>query len=668
MATVSEAYELALKEYQAGRAAQAEPYVAAILQAVPDLPEALQLMAMIRHAQGRAAEGVPFLERAIAGRRSPSMLANLGALLSAAGRLPEALSAINEALAADPSNGPWHFNRGVILQGLGQQVEAEAAFTAAGEAGMDSGWGALARLRIQRQRPEAAIDPCERYLASRPNDVAALSMLGMALGRSGRRAEALAVHRRALEQDPSSVENAVLALDVTRGVFDFEGQARDQEALVQALRQSNANVDWRLLSSVLYRHLYRRLPRDARRLAQSRFDALIAADVGKYGSRDTSPTIRTGRTRIGYLSANLKNHPIGQVALSVLGAHDRDKFEVHGYFRGGSPEGDPYAARHRAQFEHVHEAAGLNPGATADLIRRHGIDVLVYLDGHMDKEGLEVMALRPAPVRVFWLGHAEGLGRQCADYLIADRIVVPDEDLDDYDEAVVRVPGCYHCADAHPVSPALQDRRSFGLPEEGTVFCAFNAADKIDASVFETWCMILRAVPGSVLWLSRQASIPEQADGLRREASMRGIDPARLIFAERVADKAAHLARHRLADLFLDTWTMTASTTALDALLAGLPMVTRRGDSFPGRISTSMLTALGMGDWVEPTVAQYVETAVKLVSDPERLRSRRQRLLAAVAESPLFQAAPMARKLEAVYSACLARHRAGLPAASFDID
>lgn len=474
---------------------------------------------------------------------------------------------------------------------------------------------------------------------------------------------------------PTRLEALLLASDIARSTLRFDRLATVLERLEERLERPEALEDWRPLSSLLYRHLFMPLSDERWRALAARVDGALTAQAkargGPFPHRPPPPSIPAvpRRLRIGYASANFGDHPIGHVTLSLFAAHDRGRFEVHGFSRHDrSREDVVYGARHPVGFDHFHQIGGMEPGRMAEAIHRMGIDILVEIDGHMDKRGLETLAFRPAPLQVYWLGHAGGLGMSFVDYLIADRVVIPPGEEAAHDERVVRLPDVYHCADRHPIAASAGTRRDWGLPEHGFVFCAFNNVEKITAPVFATWMDILRRVDGSVLWLSTSARARERMDNLHRMAAAHGVDPDRLIPAERVADKATHLARHRLADLFLDTAVINASTTALDALWAGLPVLTVPGERFSGRIAATMLEAVDMPDLVCGSVEEYAARAVALAADPEALAALKARLERSRMRAPLFDTRRFVRHLERGFIGMWARHVAGLAPSGFDVD
>jgi predicted O-linked N-acetylglucosamine transferase (SPINDLY family) len=322
---------------------------------------------------------------------------------------------------------------------------------------------------------------------------------------------------------------------------------------------------------------------------------------------------------------------------------------------------------HRERFQHFHEIGGMGPKRAADYIRALGLDILVTLDGYMDDHVLPILALRPAPLQLFWLGHADKLGLPFIDYVIADELVMPRHESGGPGEAVIRLPGTYHCADRHPIASECPPRSAWELPEHGVVYCVFNNPEKIDRTIMDCWLRILAAVDGSVLWFS-----PFRQDEalllstLRRYAAGRGIAPERLILTQRVPGKDLHLARLAHADLMLDTVTLNASTTALDALWAGVPLLAVQGDRFSNRISGSMLRAIGMQDLICGDLATYERRAIELGRDASARRALRERLSRERLAAPLFDVHRFARRLESAFEAVWARHLQGLAPADVD--
>jgi predicted O-linked N-acetylglucosamine transferase (SPINDLY family) len=278
------------------------------------------------------------------------------------------------------------------------------------------------------------------------------------------------------------------------------------------------------------------------------------------------------------------------------------------------------------------------------------VDIAVDLGGHTEGTCLPALALRSCPVQATWLGHPGTTGADFIDYLIADRIVAPLPQQKFYSEKIIHLPESFFPTDTLRPIGVAPSRAEAGLPDDSFVFCCFNNSWKITAPVFDIWMRLLRAVPGSRLWLKDYGERP--AEVLRREAMTRGIACERLVFA-RNAPLEEHLARHALADLFLDTLPYGAHATAADALWAGLPVLTQLGEVFAGRVGASLLTAAGLPELITRTPEDYEATALALARDPGRLRDLREKLAANRATAPLFDTVRFTRGLEAAYETML---------------
>jgi predicted O-linked N-acetylglucosamine transferase (SPINDLY family) len=321
--------------------------------------------------------------------------------------------------------------------------------------------------------------------------------------------------------------------------------------------------------------------------------------------------------------------------------------------------------RLRGGFEHFWEVADLDDEAIAALIRQREIDILVDLKGFTAGARTGVFARRPAPVQVSWLGYPGSMGAAYIDYIVADAEVIPPGDESFYAEAVVRLPGSYQPNDpSRAIAQTVGGRADAGLPDRGFVFCCFNAAYKITPQQFDSWMRIVSAVEDSVLWLL-DANHAAKAN-LRREASVRGVDASRLVFAPELPN-AEHLARLRFADLFLDTLPYGAHTTASDALWAGLPVLTRRGAAFPGRVGASLLCAVGLPELIMDSGDDYEAAAIGLAREPRRLAALRQRLAGNRATCALFDVAAFTPHLETAFETMQARKREGRGPQGFNV-
>lgn len=368
------------------------------------------------------------------------------------------------------------------------------------------------------------------------------------------------------------------------------------------------------------------------------------------------PTRLSGQRpiRVGYASPHFGDHPIGHATCRLFENHDRSVVEVFAFSLADRfSDHSDHAAIIRAGVDRFVSLEGRSDDDAAAAIRSHGIDILVDLNGFMTPSRLSMFARRPAPVQCYWLGHGGGLGVGAHDYLIADHVVVPDAHAALYRERVVRLPDVFAPADRPRVPEFAGTRAQYGLAETGVVFCAFNNPQKLDRRTIEAWLRIIASVPGSQLWLTGGGFKQALADRLRAMAKARGIDGRRLVFADRVPSKSEHLARHRLADLFLDSLHHNAATTALDALWAGLPILTVAGDQFLSRVGASMLHAVGMDELVCPDEDSLVARAIALVTCPGELATVRRTLERRLDSAPLFDTPRFARHLEMAFSQML---------------
>jgi len=372
-------------------------------------------------------------------------------------------------------------------------------------------------------------------------------------------------------------------------------------------------------------------------------------DVGMpAGAMSDWPAARenSGPLRIGYLSSDLREHAVGYLMTEVLGLHDRSNVEVHVYYCGIEAQ-DPLHETFRSTADHWVPITTMDDAAAARKIAEDGIQILVDLNGYTRDARLKLVALRPAPVIVNWLGYPGTMASPYHQYLIADDWIIPETHETYYSEEVLRLP-CYQPSNRNRVVSSSQPTRSeAGLPENAMVYCCFNGAHKIHQFTFDRWLTILAKVPGSVLWLLGNATTTN--DRLRAYAAKQGIAPERLVFADKAANPA-HLARYGLADLFLDTTPYGAHTTASDALWMGVPVLTLSGRSFASRVCGSLVRAAGLPELVCATAREFVERAVAFGNDPQSIAPFRERLQAGRDSCALFDMPLLVRELEGLYS------------------
>jgi protein O-GlcNAc transferase len=373
---------------------------------------------------------------------------------------------------------------------------------------------------------------------------------------------------------------------------------------------------------------------------------------------------RNAKIKIGYLSSDFREHPVGMVIAGCFEHHDRSRFDLTA-ISIGIDDGSELRRRIERPFERFIDAHRMPDEEIAELIHDMKIDILVDLNGYTNAKRTEVLARRPAPIQVNYLGFPGTMAASFMDYIIADGVVLPKESEPYYTEKVVRLPHTYLPTDiAHRIPTQVPSRAEANLPETGFVFASFNMCHKIGPEIFDIWMRLLRDVTGSVLWLRGANSYAEA--NLKREAQARGVDPQRVIYAPRIGYRD-HLARQQLAGLFLDTVPFNAHSTAADALWAGLPVITCLGESFPGRVAASVLHAVGLPELVTSSLTEYEELARSLALNPERLAEIRTKLWHNRTRMPLFDTARFTRNLEAAYTMMWERQQRNLPPGNLDV-
>jgi predicted O-linked N-acetylglucosamine transferase (SPINDLY family) len=365
-----------------------------------------------------------------------------------------------------------------------------------------------------------------------------------------------------------------------------------------------------------------------------------------------------GHISIGYVCGEFREHATSRLMAGVYECHDKTKFKVIA-FDNGFNDGSNLRKRIESSVDQIISIKGKSTQAVAELIRELEVDILINLNGFYGDGRQDVFSLRPAPIQVNYLGFPGTIGVNYFDYLIADKIVIPESSRNFYREKIAYLPNCYQANDSKcAISNKSFTRQDFGLPENVFVFCCFNNNYKITPKIFDCWMRILDSVPKSVLWLIEDNG--SASKNLRLEAVKRGIAVERIIFAERMP-LSEHLARHRLADLFLDTLPYNAHTTASDALWAGLPVLTCLGNTFPGRVAASLLNALELSEMVMSNIEEYERYAKELAQNPSKLELVRAKLLSNIASAPLFDTALCTKNLEMLYIEMVDCHQRDTP-------
>jgi len=369
------------------------------------------------------------------------------------------------------------------------------------------------------------------------------------------------------------------------------------------------------------------------------------------------------KIRIGYFSADFKNHPVAFLIAELFELHDRSRFEIYGFSLVNAA--DEMRGRLKLAFDHFIEVGRESDIEAAQLCRSLNIDIAVDLTGFTKDARTAIFAHRAAPIQVNYLGYPGTMGVDYIDYIIADNTLISPELQSCYSEKVVCLPNSYQVNDRKRlISDRQFTRQGLGLPENGFVFCCFNNNFKILPTTFEGWMRILKAVEGSVLWLFQDNSWA--VENLKKEAEKLGIAADRLVFAERMP-LPDHLARHRLADLFLDTFPYNAHTTASDALWTDLPVLTLMGQSFASRVAASLLNAVGLPELITRTQEEYEALAIELALSPKKLADLKLKLSNNRLTAPLFDTPLFTKHLEAAYIQMYECHQSGLEPTHFSV-
>jgi len=527
----------------------------------------------------------------------------------------------------------------------------------ASHAGAASNLGALL---LDDGREDEALALLAHAVDLAPGEAAARVNLANGLVQASRLAEGVEHFREALRLDPGHALARRQLLKPLLDLCEWDAARAETDRLVADWQRAPEGPAAGLVAP--FTSLFLAVPGRFRLEVARRYAARVTAKAAPFAIAPAAPDAGGGRLRVGYVSADFSNHATACLAAGLFEQHDRSRFELYAY-SFGPDDGSEYRRRTAAAFEHFADVRGAPAHAIAAQIARDRIQLLVDLKGYTTASRPEIFALRPAPLQLSYLGYPGTLGAPWMDYVVADRAVLPEADFPSFDERAIWLPGSYQVNDDRRVPPGAPPAPAeCGLPADGFVFCAFNQHAKVNAAVFAAWLRVLDAVPKSVLWLLAGAGEPR----LRAAAAAGGVDPARLVFASRM-QMAEHLARHRLAGLFLDTDICNAHTSAADALWAGLPVLTLRGSSFAGRVAESLLRAVGLPDLVAGDLADYERRAVALARAPDRLGALRTQLERSRATAPLFDTAGFARGLEAAFERAWSRHLAGAPPAPFAV-
>lgn len=569
-------------------------------------------------------------------------------------RYGKARAEAQQAVAADPSDGAAWRRLGDALAGLKRHKDAIACYDKVLE---KTPYNTVVWKRRAAALAAAGADgDAAEEVPPEPQDAQAWGIKAGRLFSTNRFAEAIEASDRALALDPGHISAARIGIRARLFACDWNRREEDERRISEGVRAGKRYIT----------------PFFHRSMSGSEAEHLALARLWTRKERRParpmagSDPYRHGKMRIAYMSTDFRDHVVSDVIAGCFEQHDRSRLELTAISLGPD-DGSAMRTRIAAAFDRFVDGQSLSDREVARQIRELEIDVLIDLNGSSGENRREILLHRPAPVQVSYLGYAGTTAMPCVDYIIADPVVIPEEHHRYYTEQVVYLPHSFMPNDrTRAIAPNTPSRLEAGLPEAGFVFASHNHEHKLNPQVFDLWMRLLREVEGSVLWL--KSLNPAAVLNLRREARARRIAPERLVFASHSPQSADHLARLRLADLFVDTLPYNAHATACDALWAGLPVVTCLGTSFPGRVAASLLHAVGLPELVTSSLAEYESLALALARNPARLAALREKLQRNRKTEPLFDTVRLTRDLEAAYATMWQRSEAGLPAAGFSVE
>jgi predicted O-linked N-acetylglucosamine transferase (SPINDLY family) len=616
----------------------------------------------------------------------------LGSLYYQTSRYADAERLLAEAVRLDPRAADVHHVRGCALQRLNRNEDAINAFNQAlaSNPGFTDAQMARGVARMSLHRFDDALADFDAIIAAEPENAGAWNNRGCILQAINRNEEALACFEKASALKPDFVEALISGGSVLAALKRFEEAAQNYEKSVAI----NPDLPFVHGNLVLYRLQccdWRHLERDRAQIAaglkagkpiiQPFINVTLSSSMtDQLQCARTSITVQWpkaprahwrgeryghGKIRVAYISADFRDHAVARLVAGVIEHHDKSRFETIAISLV-SDDGSAMRKRLRASFDHFIDAERLSDEQVATLLRRMEVDIAVDLMGFTSGCRPGILALRPTPVQVNFLGYPGTMAASYVDYIIADRIVIPEEHRPFYAERIVTLPDAYQCNDKDRViANVTPSRGALRLDDQAFVFCCFNNSNKLTPEIFSLWMRLLQKVEGAVLWLLEDN--PAAKHNLSREAEQRSVDAARLVFAPRVRP-AEHLARHRAADLFLDTLPYGAHTTASDALWAGLPLLTCKGTTFAGRVGASLLNAAGLPELVTESLDAYEALALTLARDRDLLHALKDKLARNRDRCALFDTARFTRHFERALTTMQERQRDGKAPVHFAVD
>ena len=610
---------------------------------------------------------------------------NKGKSLAELKRYDEALAACDEALSLKPDFAEAWVGRGNILFDLKRYDEAFAVYDKALSLKPDfaDAWLGRGNVFNNLKRDDEAFAAYDKALSLKPDLAEAWLGRGNVFNKLKRNDEAFTAYDKALslnadlaeawlgrgnvfnelKRHDEAIANYEKALSLKPDLVGTEGARL--HAKMHICDWINFDTECAHLTSSIYHKKANANPFAFLAMSSSPGDQLQCSKLWVEEKCPPSQKpiwqgerYRHDRIRVAYVSADFREHPVSHLMAGLFECHDKSRFDVTAISLG-SDDNSEMRQRLKASFERFIDAKTYSDEQIANLVRSSEVDILIDLMGLTADSRTRIFAQRAAPIQVNYLGYAGTMGAQYIDYILADRFVIPEGKRECYLEKVVYLPDSFMGTDSkRKISTRLLKRLEYNLPDTGFVFCSFNQSYKIVPKLFEIWMRLLSQLDNSVLWLSNtnEAAIRN----LKCEAQNRGVDPKRIVFAQRVSLNEDHLARHQLADVFLDTLPYSAHTTACDALWAGLPVLTCLGETFAGRVAASLLNAIRLPELITTTPEAYEQLAIDLATHPKKLANIKRKLAENRLATPLFDTKLFTKHIEAAFTAMYERCQAGL--------
>jgi predicted O-linked N-acetylglucosamine transferase (SPINDLY family) len=710
---IKETFQQALSYHQNGQLAEAKDLYSEIIEINPKHSNSLHFLGVLAYQQQDFQNSVELINRAIAiNPNSASFYSNLGVTLMELKQFDSALDSYSQAVELKPDNADFHYNLANVLKELKDFKAAIISYGKAIALNPNNANYYCNRADLLRQvkqfdlaindydkalqlNPdsetylnygnvlfekndfESSISCYQKAIQLNPNYAPAYLNFANALVNIKQIDDAIINYQRAIELKPDSaeayfnlgslfVENRQFNLALSNYQKAFELKSNYKFLLGTLLHTKNKICDWRDYDKDQV-ELKRRIR--ALELVSSPFPVLsiidspdlqhIAAQLYVKSEYDIinnfgpiPKRLKGDKIRIGYYSADFHNHPVAYLSSDLFASHDRSKFELIGFSFGPDID-DEMRRKVKGSFDQFIDVRLKSDLEVTKLSRDMGIDIAVDLHGFTQNMRLNIFAARCAPIQVNYIGYPGTMGASYMDYLMTDKVMVPTKSYGHYSEKIVSLPDIYLVNCNRAMSDKVFTREEFGLPNDGFVYCCFNNSHKITPAVFDVWMRILKSVEGSVLWLFVDNAVA--IANLRKEAERRGVSADRIIIADRLP-MPEHLARHKLADLFLDTLPYTAHTTCSDALWAGLPVLTLIGESYPARVSAAILNSMGLPDLITNTQEEYEFKAIEFGNDADKLWEIRERLSKNKLTSPVYDVKKMTKSVEAAYEAMYDRY------------